>query len=1269
MAIKKIDSKRVNFGKIKHGTESPDLLEIQLKSFQEFFQLETTPENRSNEGLYKVFQENFPITDARNIFLLEFLDYFVDPPRYTIDECMQRGLTYSVPLKAKLRLSCNDEEHVDFETIVQDVFLGNIPYMTPKGTFVINGAERVIVSQLHRSPGVFFNQTFHPNGTKIYSARVIPFKGAWMEFSTDINTVMYAYIDRKKKFPVTTLLRAIGFDSDKDILDLFGLAEEVTVTAKHLQQNIGRKLAARVLKKWTEDFVDEDTGEVVTIERNEIILERDIILDEENIQLILEAESDNIILQKEEVEDDYSIIYNTLQKDPSSSELEAVQHIYRQLRGTDPPDEETARGIIDKLFFSDKRYNLGEVGRYKINKKLDQEIDLSTMILTNQDIISIVKYLVLLINQKAELDDIDHLSNRRVRTVGEQLYAQFGVGLARMARTIRERMNVRDNEVFTPIDLINARTLSSVVSSFFGTSQLSQFLDQTNPLSEITHKRRISALGPGGLSRERAGFEVRDVHYSHYGRLCTIETPEGPNIGLISTLCVHAKVNKMGFLETPYRKVKNGVVETKTHAEFLSAELEDNKKIAQANSTIDEKGAFLSDRIKCRQHGDFPVLTPEEVEYIDIAPNQIVGVSASLIPFLENDDANRALMGSNMQRQAVPLINPQSPIVGTGLEGKVAVDSRMLINAEGDGTVEYVDANQIIIKYDRSEEDQLVSFEDNLKTYQLTKFQRTNQATCINLKPIVKKGDRVHAGSILCDGYATDKGELALGQNLKVAFMPWKGYNFEDAIVISERVVQQDVFSSIHIESFDLDVRETKLGDEELTNDIPNVSEEATKDLDENGIIRIGAWVNEGDILIGKITPKGESDPTPEEKLLRAIFGDKAGDVKDASLKAPPSIEGVVIDKQLFAKAKKDKVQKGQEKDVLDKLEQKHEVAVNQLKTILIDKLMRLLKGEATEGIRTIYGEQLVTKGSKFSPNMLKKVDFASVDYTGWTADKKINHTITRLLHNFSIKYNEEVGRYKREKFNVSIGDELPAGVQKLAKVYIAKRRKLKVGDKMAGRHGNKGIVSKIVRMEDMPFLEDGTAVDIVLNPLGVPSRMNLGQIFETVLGWAGEKMGIKFATPIFDGASLGEIEGYIEKANLPQYGQTFLYDGETGDRFHQQATVGVIYMLKLSHMVDDKMHARSIGPYSLITQQPLGGKAQFGGQRFGEMEVWALEAYGAAHILQELLTVKSDDIIGRAKAYEAIVKGENLPEPNIPESFNVLINELQGLALEVKFE
>jgi DNA-directed RNA polymerase subunit beta len=1269
MALRKAESKRVNFGKIKHGTESPDLLEIQLKSFQEFFQLETTPENRSDEGLYKVFQENFPITDARNIFLLEFLDYFIDPPRYTIEECMSRGLTYSVPLKAKLRLSCNDEEHVDFETIVQDVFLGNIPYMTPKGTFVINGAERVIVSQLHRSPGVFFNQTFHPNGTKIYSARVIPFKGAWMEFSTDINTVMYAYIDRKKKFPVTTLLRAIGFDSDKDILDLFGLAEEIKVTDKNLQANIGRRLAARVLKKWTEDFVDEDTGEVVTIERNEIILERDIVLDEDNIQQVLEAEAETIILQKEEVEDDYTIIYNTLQKDPSSSELEAVQHIYRQLRGTDPPDEETARGVIDKLFFSDKRYNLGEVGRYKINKKLDQDIDLSTMILTNQDIINIVKYLVLLINQKAELDDIDHLSNRRVRTVGEQLYAQFGVGLARMARTIRERMNVRDNEVFTPIDLINARTLSSVVSSFFGTSQLSQFLDQTNPLSEITHKRRISALGPGGLSRERAGFEVRDVHYSHYGRLCTIETPEGPNIGLISTLCVHAKINKMGFLETPYRKVTNGMVDVKTHAEFLSAELEDNKKIAQANSVIDEKGAFLIDRVKCRQHGDFPVLTPDEIEYIDIAPNQIVGVSASLIPFLENDDANRALMGSNMQRQAVPLINPSSPIVGTGIEGKVAQDSRMLINAEGEGVVEYVDANQIIIRYDRSEEDQLVSFEDNMKTYQLTKFQRTNQATCINLKPIVKKGDRVHAGTILCDGYATDKGELALGQNLKVAFMPWKGYNFEDAIVISEKVVQQDIFSSIHIESFDLDVRETKLGDEELTNDIPNVSEEATKDLDENGIIRIGAWVNEGDILIGKITPKGESDPTPEEKLLRAIFGDKAGDVKDASLKAPPSIEGVVINKQLFAKAKKDKVQKTQEKDVLDKLDQKHEVAVNQLKTILIDKSMKLLKGEGTEGIKTIYGEQLVSKGTKFSPNILKKIEYATVDYTGWTADKKTNQLITRLLHNFNIKYNEEVGRYKREKFNVSIGDELPAGVQKLAKVYIAKRRKLKVGDKMAGRHGNKGIVSRIVRMEDMPFLEDGTPVDVVLNPLGVPSRMNLGQIFETVLGWAGEKMGVKFATPIFDGASLGEIESYIEKANLPQYGQAYLHDGETGDRFHQQATVGVIYMLKLSHMVDDKMHARSIGPYSLITQQPLGGKAQFGGQRFGEMEVWALEAYGASHILQELLTVKSDDIIGRAKAYEAIVKGENLPEPNIPESFNVLINELQGLALEIKFE
>ena len=1264
-----LESKRISFGKTKFPAEYPDFLEIQLKSFQEFFQLETTPENRMNEGLYKVFKENFPISDARSIFQLEFLDYFVDPPRYSMEECVQRGLTFHVPLKAKLKLSCNDVEHVDFQTIVQDVFLGNIPYMTPRGTFVINGAERVVVSQLHRSPGVFFGQSVHPNGTKIYSARVIPFKGAWMEFATDINTVMYAYIDRKKKFPVTTLLRAIGFDSDKAILDIFDLADIIPANREELQKSIGRKLAARVLRSWTEDFVDEDTGEVVTIERNEIILERDSLLDDDNIDLILEAACDVVILQKEDIDQDYSIIYNTLQKDPTSSEMEAVQYIYRQLRGTDPPDEETARGIIDKLFFSDKRYNLGEVGRYKINRKLNLNASYENLVLSKEDIINIVKYLVSLMNQKADIDDIDHLSNRRVRNVGEQLYAQFGVGLARMARTIRERMNVRDNEVFTPIDLINARTLSSVINSFFGTSQLSQFLDQTNPLSEITHKRRISALGPGGLSRERAGFEVRDVHYSHYGRLCTIETPEGPNIGLISTLCVHAKVNKMGFLETPYREVVDGKLKIEDHPIYLSAEGEDLKRIAQANARVDSSGAFTRDRIKCREQGEFPVLTPSEIEFMDVAPNQIVGVSASMIPFLENDDANRALMGSNMQRQAVPLVRPSSPIVGTGLEGKVARDSRMLINAEGDGEVEYVDAVEVKVRYDRSDDDQLVSFEDSLKSYKLTKFLRTNQGTCINLRPIVRKGDRVTKGQILCDGYATEKWELALGQNLKVAFMPWKGYNFEDAIVISEKVVREDIFTSLHIEHFELEVRDTKLGEEELTNDIPNVSEETTRDLDEHGVIRVGAWVKEGDILIGKITPKGESDPTPEEKLLRAIFGDKAGDVKDASLKAPPSTNGVIIDKQLFARAKKDKVQKSSEKDMLSKLEDEHKIILNELITRLVDKLLQLVKSKQCKGVRSVYNDILIPSGSKFSQQVLRNIDYASVDYSNWTDDSSINNLIARLLHNYSIKVNEEVGRFKREKFNISIGDELPAGVLKLAKVYMAKKRKLKVGDKLAGRHGNKGIVSKIVRMEDMPFLEDGTAVDVVLNPLGVPSRMNLGQIFETVLGWAGEKMGVKFSTPIFDGASKEEIDGYIQKAGLPSLGQTYLYDGETGERFHQQATVGVIYMLKLSHMVDDKMHARSIGPYSLITQQPLGGKAQFGGQRFGEMEVWALEAFGAANILQELLTIKSDDINGRAKAYEAIVKGDNLPEPNIPESFNVLIHELRGLALDIKFE
>ncbi|MCW3467673.1 DNA-directed RNA polymerase subunit beta [Chitinophaga nivalis] len=1269
MSLKKAQTnERVNFGKIKQVTETPDLLAIQIQSFKDFFQLETTPDKRNNEGLFKVFKENFPITDTRNIFNLEFLDYFVDPPRYTIEECIERGLTYSVPLKAKLRLSCNDEEHVDFQTIVQDVFLGNIPYMTPRGTFVINGAERVVVSQLHRSPGVFFGQSVHPNGTKIYSARVIPFKGAWMEFATDINNVMYAYIDRKKKFPVTTLLRAIGYETDKDILQLFGMADEVKADKKSLDKYAGKKLAARVLRSWVEDFVDEDTGEVVSIERNEIMLERDSVLDEANIETIVDMDLKSVFVQKEEVSGDFSIIYNTLNKDTSNSELEAVQHIYRQLRGADAPDDETARGIIDKLFFSDKRYDLGDVGRYKINRKLGLPTPLDMKVLTKDDIISIIKYLVQLTNGKAEIDDIDHLSNRRVRTVGEQLYAQFGVGLARMARTIRERMNVRDNEVFTPVDLINARTLSSVINSFFGTSQLSQFLDQTNPLSEITHKRRISALGPGGLSRERAGFEVRDVHYSHYGRLCTIETPEGPNIGLISTLCVHAKVNEMGFIETPYRKVREGKVDMHK-VEFLSAEEEDSVKIAQANAPLDDKGHFVNEKVKSRETGDFPILDREDVEFMDVAPNQIVGLSASLIPFLEHDDANRALMGSNMQRQAVPLINPEVPIVGTGLEAKAARDSRLQITAEGKGVIEFVDANEIHVRYERDEIQKLVSFEDDLVIYNLTKFVKTNQSTCINLKPCVKKGQRVVEGDFLTEGYATRGGELALGRNLKVAFMPWKGYNFEDAIVISERVAREDLFTSIHIDEYELEVRDTKLGEEELTPDIPNVSEEATKDLDQNGIIRVGAHIKEGDILIGKITPRGESDPSPEEKLLRAIFGDKASDAKDASLKAPPSTEGVVIDKKLFSRAKKDKNSKTREKAAIEKLEKIHQKNAEDLLEVLMSKLLVLLKDKTSQGITNTYGEVLISKGSKFSPKNLVNIDFMNVNPLGWTTDEVVNDQINTLLHNYNIKFNEELGRYKREKFNISIGDELPAGVLKLAKVYLASKRKLKVGDKMAGRHGNKGIVAKIVRDEDMPFLADGTPLDIVLNPLGVPSRMNLGQIYETVLGWAGLKLGVRFATPIFDGATTEEIAGYISEAGLPSFGHTYLHDGETGDRFHQKATVGVIYMLKLSHMVDDKMHARSIGPYSLITQQPLGGKAQFGGQRFGEMEVWALEAYGASNILQELLTIKSDDIVGRAKAYESIVKGDNIPKAGVPESFNVLIHELRGLGLDLKFD
>ncbi len=1263
-------TERINFASAKNTPEYPDFLDIQIKSFQDFFQLETKSDERGDEGLYNTFQENFPITDTRNQFVLEFLDYFIDPPRYSIQECIERGLTYSVPLKARLKLYCTDPEHEDFETIVQDVYLGTIPYMTPSGTFVINGAERVVVSQLHRSPGVFFGQSFHANGTKLYSARVIPFKGSWIEFATDINGVMYAYIDRKKKLPVTTLFRAIGFERDKDILEIFDLSEEVKVSNAGLKKVLGRKLAARVLNTWHEDFVDEDTGEVVSIERNEIVLDRDTILEKEHIAEIIEADVKTVLLHKENnAQSDYAIIHNTLQKDPTNSEKEAVEHIYRQLRNAEPPDEETARGIIDKLFFSDQRYNLGEVGRYRMNKKLQLDIGMDKQVLTREDIITIIKYLIELINSKAEIDDIDHLSNRRVRTVGEQLSSQFGVGLARMARTIRERMNVRDNEVFTPIDLINAKTLSSVINSFFGTNQLSQFMDQTNPLAEITHKRRLSALGPGGLSRERAGFEVRDVHYTHYGRLCPIETPEGPNIGLISSLAVFAKVNPMGFLETPYRKVDKTKVNTKEYV-YLSAEEEEGMKIAQANIPLKDNGQIDADKVIAREEGDFPVVDPSEINYTDVAPNQIASISASLIPFLEHDDANRALMGSNMMRQAVPLLKPQSPIVGTGLERQVASDSRVLINAEGDGTIEYVDAQKITIKYKRSETERLISFEDDSKSYNLVKFRKTNQGTSINLKPIVKKGDKVKKGQVLCEGYATEKGELALGRNLTVAFMPWKGYNFEDAIVISEKVVREDIFTSIHVDEYSLEVRDTKLGAEELTHDIPNVSEEATKDLDENGMIRIGAEVKPGDILIGKITPKGESDPTPEEKLLRAIFGDKAGDVKDASLKASPSLRGVVIEKKLFSRSIKDKRKRSEDKDAINALELEYEVKFEQLKDVLVEKLFTLINGKTSQGVLNDLGEEVLPKGKKYTMKMLNAVDdFAHLVGGSWTTDKDTNGMVADLLHNYKIKLNDLQGNLRRDKFTISVGDELPAGIMKLAKVYVAKKRKLKVGDKMAGRHGNKGIVSRIVRQEDMPFLEDGTPVDIVLNPLGVPSRMNIGQIYETVLGWAGLKLGKKFGTPIFDGATLDQINEYTDEAGIPRFGHTYLYDGGTGQRFDQPATVGVIYMLKLGHMVDDKMHARSIGPYSLITQQPLGGKAQFGGQRFGEMEVWALEAYGASATLREILTVKSDDVIGRAKTYESIVKGETMPEPGLPESFNVLMHELKGLGLDIRLE
>ena len=1263
-------SSRINFASTKHVPDYPDFLDIQVKSFQDFFQMETKSDARSGEGLYSTFKENFPITDTRNQFVLEFLDYFIDPPRYSVEECIERGLTYSVPLKARLKLFCTDPEHEDFETIVQDVYLGTIPYMTSSGTFIINGAERVVVSQLHRSPGVFFGQSYHANGTKLYSARIIPFKGSWIEFTTDINNVMYAYIDRKKKLPVTTLFRAIGFEHDKDILEIFDLAEEVKVSKTGLKKYLGRRLAARVLNTWHEDFVDEDTGEVVSIERNEIVIDRDTILEKEHIDQIIESNTKTILLHKEDERSvDYSIIHNTLQKDPTNSEKEAVEHIYRQLRNAEPPDEETARDIIDKLFFSDQRYNLGDVGRYRMNKKLELDIPMEKQVLTKEDIITIVKYLIELINSKAEVDDIDHLSNRRVRTVGEQLAAQFGVGLARMARTIRERMNVRDNEVFTPLDLINAKTLSSVINSFFGTSQLSQFMDQTNPLAEITHKRRLSALGPGGLSRERAGFEVRDVHYTHYGRLCPIETPEGPNIGLISSLAVYAKVNNMGFIETPYRKVENGKIKL-DELVYMSAEEEEGLKIPQANIQVDDQGNILDERLVVKEDGDFPVISREEVDYIDVAPNQIASISASLIPFLEHDDANRALMGSNMMRQAVPLLRPEAPIVGTGLEKRVVTDSRVLINAEREGTVTYVDADKIVIKYDRTEDEILVSFDDELTTYNLIKFRRTNQGTCINLKPIVRKGDRVHKGQVLCQGYATEQGELALGRNMKVAFMPWKGYNFEDAIVISERVIREDIFTSIHIDEYTLDVRDTKLGVEELTNDIPNVSEDATKDLDENGIVRIGANIKPGDILIGKVTPKGESDPTPEEKLLRAIFGDKAGDVKDASLKASPSLEGVVIGKKLFSRAVKTKQKRAKEKDEMAALDAAFNAKAEALKDVLLEKLFSLVNGKTSQGVFNDLGEEMIPKGRKHTQRGLKEIE----DYThllsgGWTTDEHTNELINDLIHNYKIKLNDLQGMLRRDKFTLTVGDELPAGIMKLAKIYIAKKRKLKVGDKMAGRHGNKGIVARIVRDEDMPFLEDGTPVDIVLNPLGVPSRMNIGQIYETVLGWAGQKLGKKFATPIFDGASLEQITEYTNEAGVPAFGHTYLYDGGTGERFDQKATVGVIYMIKLGHMIDDKMHARSIGPYSLITQQPLGGKAQFGGQRFGEMEVWALEAYGASSTLREILTVKSDDVIGRARTYEAIVHGDTMPEPGLPESFNVLMHELKGLGLDIRLE
>lgn len=1262
---------RISFSSTETRFDYPDFLEVQIKSFRDFFQLNSTPEKRKEEGLWRVFEENFPITDTRNNFVLEFLDYQIDPPRYRIEECIERGLTYSISLKAKLKLYCTDPEHEDFDTVIQDVYLGAVPYMTERGTFVINGAERVIVSQLHRSPGVFFGQSIHANGTKLYSSRVIPFRGSWIEFTTDINSVMFAYIDRKKKLPVTTLLRAIGYESDKEILEIFDLADEIRATKTSLKKVIGRKLAARVLKSWVEDFVDEDTGEVVSIERNEVVIDRETVLDEKHIDEIIESGVKTILIHKDDQRHlDYAIIYNTLQKDPCNSEKEAVLHIYRQLRNAEPPDEATARDVIEKLFFSDKRYDLGDVGRYRINKKLNLEVSTDVRVLTKEDIIEIIRYLIHLMNSKTYVDDIDHLSNRRVRTVGEQMFTQFGIGLARMARTIRERMNVRDNEVFVPIDLINSKTLSSVINSFFGTNALSQFMDQTNPLAEMTHKRRMSALGPGGLSRERAGFEVRDVHYTHYGRLCPIETPEGPNIGLISSLCVFAKINELGFIATPYRKVVNGKVDLSDEGSiYLTAEEEEDKVIAQANAIIDSDGYFITSKVKSRHDGDYPLSDKSDVDLMDVGPNQIASVAASLIPFLEHDDANRALMGANMMRQAVPLLRPEAPIVGTGLEGRSAVDSRILIQAEGEGVVKYVDANQIIVRYDVTDDDRFVSFDPDVVTYNLPKFAKTNQGTILDLKPTVQKGEKISKGDILTSGYATENGELALGQNLMVAFMPWQGFNYEDAIVISERIVREDVFTSVHVDEYSLEVRDTKRGLEEFTSDIPNVSEEATKDLDENGLIRVGADVKPGDILIGKITPKGESDPSPEEKLLRAIFGDKAGDVKDASLKASPSLSGIVIDKKLFSRVIRERKGTVTTKSLLDKIDENFDREIAVLRAKLEDKLFVLVGGKTSQGVKDYFGAEVIAKGLKFTLKQLQEIDYLTVNPYKWTTDKEKNELVFRVINNYIMKYREAEAFSKRERYNATIGDELPAGIIQLAKIFIAKKRKLQIGDKMAGRHGNKGIVSRVVRQEDMPFLADGTPVDIVLNPLGVPSRMNLGQIYETVLGWAGKELGVRFASPIFDGAELEDIEEYTDKAGLPRFGKTVLYDGETGDPFDQQATVGVIYMMKLGHMVEDKLHARSIGPYSLITQQPLGGKAQFGGQRFGEMEVWALEAFGASHILQEILTVKSDDVIGRAKAYEAIVKGEPMPQPGIPESLNVLLHELRGLGLSIKME